>query len=359
MKLRAISPLLIESDLDGIHASSPKLAHRIQISKSVAEFLLAASEGVEVRSDHPNFSPAISHLVKYGYLTEGEPKDRPEPWNHWGTLAWSFHERARDAIFIRRGSAEEAVWQEAIRHDPPPSPTSLQWKARHGEALLLPRTRANPDVSFWQILENRRTHRRFRDVPVRIDPFATLLHYTLAPLRFADAQELGIAELRANVSGGSRHETLGCVAVFNVSDIPQGLYVYDGIRHGLVLLRDDVGRETLEELTGAQGFCSCVGFSIITVADATKMSWKYRNPRAYRHLMNNVGAFAQVFSMSAYALGLGAAITGAIADSAFDKLLGLDSPREFATFFLSCGTPIIKADGMPVDFRAPRAPFEI
>lgn len=360
MKVRAISPLIIESGLDGFYASSPLTTCRIRIARAVAEFLLAARGGVEAGDADPDVSSALPILTELGYLTGDEdPQVPPAPWRDWGSLAWAFHERIRDATFIRRGSAEEAAWQESLTREPPPPPTPLQQRARQRDALLLPRAGSRARADFWEVLEQRRTHRRFRDIPVETESFATLLHYTLGPLRFANARELGTLEMRASVSGGSRHETLGCVAVFNVADIPHGLYVYDGIRHGLVPLDKTVTREALDELTGSQGFCVGTGFSIITVADATKMSWKYRNPRAYRHLMNNVGAFAQVFSMTAHAVGAWRGDYGRRTRFRFRRPSRPGCAPRIRDLFSKLRLACSKPDGMPADYLAPQTPFRI
>ena len=74
-------------------------------------------------------------------------------------------------------------------------------------------------MSFRKVLENRRTHRRFQDIPVDLIAFATLLHYTLAPMRFADARELGVENSARTRPLAPGTQTLGCIAVFNVADI--------------------------------------------------------------------------------------------------------------------------------------------
>ena len=149
MKLRAVSPLVIESSPDGLFASSPRASPRIRVSKPVVELLLSAKEGIDIEipeapalgGDHKD--SAVRLLISLGYLVDADSGDMalPPPWQQWGVLAWAFHERVRDAPFIRRGSDAEAAWRETIEHDEPSPPTRLQQAQREKEAILLPRIR--------------------------------------------------------------------------------------------------------------------------------------------------------------------------------------------------------------------------
>lgn len=355
--LKPVQPLLIERDGDLLYASAPTSRHRVRLGADVVPFLLgerALSRAPEkVRSTliraglvEPTAAAAeCADSARKPTASEGHsvhhdrPPGHPIPWNYWGSLAWSFHNRTQDATFLRRGTESFEQWQHELQNDPAPTATALTQFKHESPAVLLPRARARIDASLQEVLENRRTHRSFADRPVDLDTFATVMHFAFGPMRFADARELGTLELRSYVSGGARHETTAVVAALNVTGLEPGLYVYDQIRHGLVLLEASVGRGELERLTGEQGFHDACGFSVLTVADTAAMAWKYRHPRAYRHLMNNVGAFAQVFSMVCHALGLGAAITGALNDSGVSRLIGLETHREIPTFSLSAGHP--------------------
>jgi SagB-type dehydrogenase family enzyme len=219
--------------------------------------------------------------------------------------------------------------------------------------LLLPRVRTPLSVPYRDVLEGRRTHRDFEDRPIGLDTFSDMLHYCFAPLRFADAGPMGVLQLRASASGGARHETEAFVFALNVTGVRPGLYHYDTIRHGLSPLGGRAGRAELEHLTHHQGFFRQASFGVLTAAVAHRMAWKYHHPRTYKLLLQNVGHVAQVFSMTATALGLGAAITGAVRDTEADTLLGLEQPGEFTTFALACGFPVRGPDGLPLALRTP------
>jgi SagB-type dehydrogenase family enzyme len=355
--LFTVDPLVMEVSGEKIVVSSPRITRRLRVDPSVAALLLAARDGLQPTTvaQNPGSGTAIAKLVSYGFLVSSEDRDTTveAPWGDWGLTAWSFHTRNRDTRFVGSPGHDEqmiAPYREKILSRPRPSSVRA---ARSDRILLLPRVRTPLDVPFRSVLENRRTHRHFADEPIDLDRFSDMLHYCFAPLRFVDAGQMGTLQLRASASGGARHETEAFVFVLDVAGVEPGIYHYDNIRHGLEPIRIGDHRATLDHLTYEQDFVNHACFAVLTVAVADRMSWKYPHPRAYKLLLQNVGHVAQVFSMTACALGLGAAITGAIRDSEADKLLELDQPREFTTFALACGVPILSPEGLPAAIKAP------
>lgn len=353
---RTVDPLVVEVERDRFVLASPRAAKRVTVTRPILDLLLGAREGLPEDWAATPEAGAITRLIRFGFLVDHDTAV-PAPWDAWGTAAWTFHNRIRDVPFILNEPSEltDRHTEELLTR---PRPSS----SRHAHLepiLLLPRVRTRCDASYLDVLEARRTYRAFERAPVRLDAFSDLLHYTFGPLRFVDAGPMGVLQLRAAASGGARHETEAFVFVFDVEHVEPGLYAYDGIRHGLVPLRTaaEAGRETLEDLTFHQKFFETAAFGVLTAAVAERMSWKYRNPRAYKFLLQNIGHLTQVFSMTACALGLGAAITGAIKDTEADRLLGLEPPGEFTTFALACGVPRVGPDGLPLGIATPsRAP---
>ncbi|HWH01943.1 MAG TPA: SagB/ThcOx family dehydrogenase [Pilimelia sp.] len=350
-RLRTVDPLVLEVTGGRITVSSPRLRRRLVVGRSVAALLLAARDGLPPDTRTP--AATLTALTEAGFLVDADEPPQPPaaPWRDWGPLAWSFHTHTRDVPFLSAEPTALAAYRERIETRPRPSGVRA---AASDRVLLLPRVRSALDVPFRSVLETRRTHRTFVAHELALDPFADLLHYSFAPLRFADAGPMGVLHLRASASGGARHETEAFVGVFSVAGVEPGLYHYDNIRHGLVPVRGDVGRAEFEHLTNGQGFFGQAAFGVLTVAVADRMSWKYVHPHAYRMLLHDVGHVAQVFSMTATALGLGAALTGALRNTEADTLLGLDRPREFTTFALACGLPLRGPDGLPAKVRTPR-----
>jgi SagB-type dehydrogenase family enzyme len=355
-KLRAVDPLVLEAADGAFVASSPRTPLRLRLKPEIVRLLLSAHDGLDEDWERAPTAPAVRRLIEFGFLvTENAPV--PSPWAEWGTTAWSFHNRIRDVEFIPGTADSETVQRHIEKLTALPRVSAIR-RPPSEKILLLPRVRVQCDAGYTEVLQARRTHRDFQDATLDLDRFSDMLHYAFAPLRFADAGAMGTLQLRAAASGGARHECEAYVFVFDVRHVDPGLYLYDGIRHGLVPVDDSITRQDVERLTFQQGIYRQAAFGVFTVAVAQRMSWKYRAPTAFRFLMQNVGHVAQVFSMTATALGLGAAITGAIRNTEADELLRLDLPGEFTTFALACGIPKLHPDGLPLSLRTPHTPPE-
>jgi SagB-type dehydrogenase family enzyme len=351
VKVKAITPLQLELAGERITVSTPRLRKRLRVTRKVAELLLAAQSGLDTAPG----DPVVAKLLGLGFLLPHETEVEPakSPWREWGAAAWNFHTHTRDTPFVVSNPEQLERYREKLADRPAPVATRAP---ASDLILLLPRVRAPMEASFRHVLESRRTHRHFTEHELPAESFADLLHYSFAPLRFADAGEMGVLQLRAAASGGARHETEAFVAVFAVTGVTPGLYHYDNIRHGLVPLNGYADQETFEHLTHRQGFYRHACFGVLTVAVADRMSWKYRHAAAYKILLQNVGHAAQVFAMTATALGLGTAMTGAIRHTEADTLLELEQPSEFTTFALACGLPELGTDGLPTAIRTPSRP---
>jgi len=359
MKVSSVNPVFLSLNGAEIFASSPRVPKRVRLHPKVADLLVSAREPVDLdslTSGDQALQEAARQLIDLGFLTEatdsGTPEEVPSPWREWGNVAWQFHASIRNAPFVR-GNRDDIPEYYARLAERGEKPLNSKPSRQDEDIVFLPRVWADMNASFKSVLEGRRTHRDFSDEPIKLDIFSSLLHYTFGPLRFVDAGTLGVLQLRASASGGARHEAEAYLVVFNVLGVHPGVYRYDAIRHGLVPLGDAVAQEDIERLIHHQTIARNAAFCIFTTAVASRMSWKYPHPRAYKILLHNVGHLSQVFAMTAQALGLGAALTGAFRDDAVEELCQLEQEDEFPTFFMACGVPLRQADGMPLRYNAP------
>lgn len=337
---------------------SPIVDKRILVSNDIAQLVLTAQHGIpKVYSGSllgwpkDRYTAVTQRLAGYGYLIDGtDAADAPSPWRDWGAIAWAYH------TSLSRPSPLDASQPLNFSQDMPSRPPPFRDLSRT-PALLLPRLSPRSDMRFIDVLEVRRTHREFVPVPISIEALSDVLRYTFGPLRFVDAGALGVMQLRAAASGGARHETDAYVYVFNVTDIAPGVYLYDGLRHGLVSVRAGMLRDELDELTFNQGPPCTAGFGVVTVAETERMCWKYRQPGAYRVLWQDVGCLAQVFSLMCASLGLGASMTGAIRTEEARTALRVASASELITFAMCCGHPQLRNNGLPSSVNVPSVPF--
>ena len=352
----AVDPLFVEMTGGNFVVSSPHTRVRIQVRPPVLDLLHQSKDGLCLVGMDAATRKSADQLLQHGFLRTERCPAPPAPWDTWGSVAWWFHQRTRDTAFVAK--SDESTYIETT--DLGPMPAQSKDLAVDGSPIvLLPRVRTPMVQPFSQVLEERRTHRSFTDTPCDVDRLATALHYSFAPLRFGDAGPLGVLQLRAAASGGARHETEAYVGIFNVTDVEPGLYHYDNIRHGLVLVDSSVGRDQFEHFTHEQQLFDNAAFGVLTVAVTSRMAWKYHDPRAYKLLFHNAGHAVQVFSMVASALGLGASLTGALRDSDVDAALGMDGPGEFTTIAMGCGVPVRQENGMPDRVAAAARPTRL
>lgn len=332
------------------------------VEPEIVELLMLAQPGADpevgfaaIDLSATELQAALAQLVELGFLrAQGDPaaEPLPEPWEAWGADAWAFHRSTLNARYLE-DPTEILEYSNEVGTTAPPAGFGAA-----EEILLLPRVWSALDgATFKAVLEQRRSHRTFTRQPVELDSLSTLLHYGFGPLRFAECNNMGVLELRAYASAGARHELTAFVLVFDVAGLAQGVYRYDQIAHGLVLLAGAASRDTWEELTFHQTFFETGSFAVIVVSDAHAMSWKYRHPRAYRHLVQNVGHAAQVFTMTVSALGLGCAVTGAFRDDQVAAALGIERPELWPMFVMVVGTPVVDESGFPLDLAAPLTPW--
>lgn len=164
-----------------------------------------------------------------------------------------------------------------------------------------------------------------------------LLDRTFGPKYFVDGRVFGTLQLRTSPNAGARHEIECYVIAINVSGVPRGVYHYNNMEHCLELLEADVDRARLSKMLYAQPMVETAPLLVMTSAVIERISYKYRDGRAYRLWMYNVGHVGQTFALVCTALGLGAFQTAAFHDSMADEFLGLDSRAEFVTYALGCG----------------------
>lgn len=331
----------VVAELSGEHVllRSPCAATQIRIHVSDFARLATTREGISPRSK--------DSLLELGWLkytdniTQDKAPELPPPWDQWGVIAWAFHDATAKVRFISRVQPEQVdQWLNDLAETSTPPATGLQ-QMKHKEAIIpLPRQSLHTDRDFSDVLYNRRTVRDFDDTSLSLNIVSDILRAGFGPTDFVQSGELGHMELRPSLSGGAIHETSAILISHTVDDLESGTYVYDQIRHGLIPIREiDFDYDRLESLTADQGSTKNTAFSILSVSDSARLSWKYQDARAYRVLLMNAGCVAQIVSMTAYALGVGAAVTAALDEGSTTSLFRLEKYREIPMFLFSIGLP--------------------
>ncbi|WP_374712761.1 SagB family peptide dehydrogenase [Symbiobacterium terraclitae] len=259
-------------------------------------------------------------------------------WKHWGQEARYFHFVTKDAPYVT-GQEEAAFLEELAAEAPPPT------MKRYADAprLYLPRAFLPMNAPFQEVLLERRTTRTFKQSPIPLRAFSTLLFYAFSPMYFVDAGLLGSLMMKTSASAGARHETEFYVGVLNVESVPRGLYHYCQENHSLELLNPEYSPEKAVRFAYDQEWVGETAFIVYVSARFERMMWKYRHSRAYRAILSNLGQFGQTFSLCATALGLAPFVTAALREHELEESLGLDGITESTMYMLACGVPTAPA----------------
>ncbi|MFJ4836657.1 SagB/ThcOx family dehydrogenase [Streptomyces sp. NPDC088746] len=260
-------------------------------------------------------------------------------WGAWMPEASFFHYATQDVYdspqaVAPSGEAREPAAAEPARESPPPLFTGHPRAPR----LLLPRRPAGLRAPFEQVLYDRRTHRDFTGAPVSLETLATLLAVVFGPVDFIDCGR-GALYRRTSPQGGSRQELDAYVGVLGVSGLSPGWYHYNGLQHALELLSEGLTPAEAARLCADQSWAARPAFLVVLAARLERMSVKYPTPRAYRVCLLDAGHLGQTFALTATALGLGPAQTGAFRDSAVADRCGLDNTGHTPLYVLAAGHP--------------------
>lgn len=190
------------------------------------------------------------------------------------------------------------------------------------EKIKLPKPDFNEKISFWKVIRNRHSSRKFKDKPLNLMEMSLVL-YGMSGLTRIFPQYA----FRTNPSAGGLYPIETYPVVNNVDSLKQGIYHYNIPEHALELIKEgDFRRDVVEGCLGQKmAYDSAINF--IWTAMIERSKWKYLQ-RCYRYIYMDCGHIGQNFYLIAEALGLGACTIGAIYDDELNKLLDIDGINE-------------------------------
>ncbi|MFG2177402.1 SagB/ThcOx family dehydrogenase [Streptomyces abikoensis] len=285
---------------------------------------------------------AVRELSEAGLLLAEDSPDveRDESndscWGPWAPEVPFFHYATQDVAYTHN----DAATGQAARTPQADDETLPAMFTRYPDAdrLLLPRIPANLHAPYDQVLYARRTHRDFTSRPVPLATLAALLSTVFGPVDYIDSGRSALLR-RTSPAGGARQELDAYVGVLNVTGAEPGMYHYNSLEHSLELVSTGLTPEETVHLCANQDWTGRAAFIIVLVAAFERVSVKYRTPRAYRVTLLNAGHLGQTFALTATALGIGPAQTGAFADTPIAARCGLDNVTRTPLYVLLGGFP--------------------
>jgi SagB-type dehydrogenase family enzyme len=187
---------------------------------------------------------------------------------------------------------------------------------------------------IWELLQKRRSERRFQDSPLRESELSQLLWATQGITQ----RGRGV-DFRTVPSAGALYPVETYLVIHDVEGVESGVYHYDVQHHQLEQLkrgdfRAEVARAALDQRMAARA-----NVVFIWTAVFERSKWKYKQ-RAYRYVYLDAGHTAQNLALAAVALGLGSCQIAALYDDEANDLLGVDGVEESTLYMTVVGRSI-------------------
>lgn len=297
--------------------------------REICEFLREFSEDSVARS--------LSQLCAFQVL-ERSPQKREarakamESWASWNPAAGYFHFSTKDTPFVldplsalqEFARTKDGPMPKPVKHCPGTRTVKLPGAGRDGE--------------FPQTVRARRTWRIYGSEPVALEAVAEMLQLTFGIQGWVKVPGLGRAAMKTSPSCGCLHPMEAYVVARRVKGLRAGIYHYQSERHELEWVRGGVGRKALERSLGNQWWFTKGAFLVVMTAVFGRTRWKYDFPRVYRGILIEAGHLCQTFCLTATWLGLAPFCTIALADTQWEKWLGIDGVTESVLYVAGAGT---------------------
>jgi len=183
--------------------------------------------------------------------------------------------------------------------------------------IYLPQQSVQEECSFIHALMERKTHRKFHASPMTLKTFSILLQ-----------------SLKNELFPGIWSYYL---VVFNVKDVPEGLYLYCPIQHGITLIKQGSFREKLVGLLCGMSASLTASFVLILSIDLEIAQCRLPYERGLREIYIDSGRMAQKLLLKGIQHHVGALPSPAMRDSSMCEFLGIDPAAYIPLYTLTMG----------------------
>jgi SagB-type dehydrogenase family enzyme len=188
-------------------------------------------------------------------------------------------------------------------------------------------------MPLWEVLQRRRSERRFQDAPLKESELSQLLWAAQGITR----EGRGV-DFRTAPSAGALYPVETYVVVHDVEGIEAGVYHYDVEEHQLEQLRSGDFQAATAAAALDQRIAADANVVFVWTAIFERSKWKYEE-RAYRYIYLDAGHIAQNVALAAVALDLGSCQIGALYDGEANDLVGVDGVVESTIYMTVVGRP--------------------
>jgi SagB-type dehydrogenase family enzyme len=188
-------------------------------------------------------------------------------------------------------------------------------------------------VELISAIENRKSHRHFKEEPLTLEELSFLLWVTQGIRKQSDDMNA----FRNVPSAGCRHALETYLCVLNVTGLEMGIYRYLPIEHQLLVISRN--ENLSDDIVTATFYQSFIGKAPVTFIWATipyRMEWRY-HIAAHKVIAIDAGHVCQNLYLSSAAIGAGTCAIGAYHQELMDKLIGVDGDNEFTIYLAVIG----------------------
>ncbi len=231
-------------------------------------------------------------------------------------------------------SEQEYMEQSAEEKGAPQPPLELAQEPSI-RIIDLPRIQAIelPQVSLWDVIEARKTLRRYKPTPLSLKELSLLLWTTQGVKNVTDRP----VTMRTVPSGGARHPFETYLVVSAVEGLEPGLYRYLAIDHKLAFLQSDGDFSAkISEACKNQHHIRDCAVSFWWKAIPERMTWRY-STRGYRYLLMDAGHACQNLYLAAEGIGCGVCAIGSYSDQGINQLFQIDGKDQFIVYGATVG----------------------
>ncbi len=199
------------------------------------------------------------------------------------------------------------------------------------EKVLLPRKWDGEETNFWELLQKRRSERRYTGGPLSKLDLALLLWASQGV-----TAQAGPYYLRTAPSAGALYPIETYLAVEAVNEIDPGIFHFDVRGFQLERLSSNSPAADIANCALGQGFLRKASVTFVWTSIFRRNMAKYGH-RGLRYILLDAGHICQNLLLAAEALGLGSCPVAAFYDDELNALLGLDGQEESVLYMAGVG----------------------
>ena len=210
-----------------------------------------------------------------------------------------------------------------------PSETPKDNRSNPQYTLRLPPPRFEGTVPLEEALKLRRSNRRFRDAPLKLNDVAQVL-WAAQGVTTPNGR-------RTSPSAGALYPLEIYLVTARLPDLEAGIYHYQPAQHSLTRLFAGDIRTKLAHGGLRQGAIAHAPATIAIFAVFERTTAKY-GERGIRYVYMEAGHSAQNICLQSVALGLGSVVIGAFRDEEIQRLIGAASTEQ-PLYLIPLGMP--------------------